>query len=188
MLGGGYPRRNSCIRINISRWGGTNVAWAKATGGRREGVVEGRPCKTAPAAGNSNSLCSVLINQSRGVVSRRDEKCVQGGTQSKLLKAFSRRLRAAMMLFLMMIMMIVTRLVMVMVVIMVTARSSRGRNDDNGSAAADTARGFHHTRIYIYVYTIHCNNITVVYSRVSISRTRKHTHTHTHTHSHKITQ
>lgn len=62
MLGGGYPRRNSCIRINISRWGGTNVAWAKASGGG-----EGRPCKTSPA-GNSNSLCTVLINQSRGGV------------------------------------------------------------------------------------------------------------------------
>lgn len=60
MLGGSYPRRNSCIRINISRWGGTNVAWAKASNGG-----EGRPCKTSPT-GNLNSLCTVLINQSRG--------------------------------------------------------------------------------------------------------------------------
>jgi len=60
MLGGSYPRRNSCIRINISRWGGTNVAWAKASDGG-----EGRPCKTS-LAGNSNSLCTVLINQFRG--------------------------------------------------------------------------------------------------------------------------
>ncbi|KAL4089282.1 hypothetical protein QTP88_024339 [Uroleucon formosanum] len=62
MLVGGYPRRNSCIRINISRWGGTNVAWAKNSAGD-----EGRPCKTS-LAGNSNSLCTVLINQSRGGV------------------------------------------------------------------------------------------------------------------------
>jgi hypothetical protein len=80
MLGGGYPRRNSCIRINISRWGGTNVAWAKASDGS-----EGWSCKTSPA-GNSNSLCTVLINQSRGGEQRREGH--SGWHSIKAIKSF----------------------------------------------------------------------------------------------------